>query len=396
MGHIVSFSWLGTVPASKSLFNRLLVCQSYFPDLKIEGRTEADDVVLMKTAVENINNNVRELDCGYAGTVLRFLALRTSRLGGEWFLKGEPELLSRPHDGLFQILGQLSVDWQMETDGLWMHSEGWRIQGDGLHVSMKQSSQFLSGVLLNGWQLEKDLFVAINSRQQSLGYYEMTLNLVRRLGMEVIDDGKELVIRAGARCEVEEVAVEPDMSSAFSLAAVAAVSGDATFQNFPNPSLQPDAGFVEILENMGVIIQRESTGLKVHSSGFLKAVTQDLSDCPDLFPSLAVLCALADGESHLYGAPHLKFKESDRIAKVAELIQPLGRKVEVLDDGIKISGNPRALSEVSPWTFDPSHDHRMAMAAAVLKKAGCSVEILNRQVVSKSFPDFWSAIGEVS
>lgn len=392
----MSFSYLGTVPASKSIYNRLLICQSYFPELQIHGVSPSDDVVLMQKALSDIENGLREIDCGYAGTVLRFLALKVARLGGEWFLKGQPELLRRPHDGLYQILGQLSVDWQMEEDGLWMHSEGWRLQGDGLHVSMKTSSQFLSAVLLNGWNLEDDLYIAINSQPLSAGYYAMTLNLVKALGMDVVGEGKELVLRAGSQCKKSEVSVEPDMSSAFALAAVAAVNGDVSFQNFPDTSLQPDWVFVEVLEKMGVPIRRENSLLKITSVRTLSGIEQDLSSCPDLFPSLAILCGLANGPSRLFGAPHLRFKESDRIAKVVELLGPLGRTLEPTEEGLIISGDRLSPEQVSEWSFHPAKDHRMAMAAAVLKKAGYPIVVQSPEVVSKSFPDFWNVIGEAS
>ncbi len=395
MGDFVSFSYLGTVPASKSLLNRMLVCQSYFPDLVIHGASNADDVVLMKKAIQDIRSGVREIECGYAGTVLRFLALRVARLGGEWFLKARPELLQRPQESLFQILGQLSVDWQLESDGLWMHSEGWQLQGDGLHVSMQKSSQFISAVLLNGWNLSKDLFISVHSCSTSQGYLQMTKKLVQSLGMKLIENDHELVICAGANCHQYEVFVEPDMSSTFALSAVAAVNGNATFQNFPEVSLQPDIEFVKVLRAMGVNITRSGSILKVNSTPSLKGLEYDVSTCPDLFPSLATLCCLAKGDSYLYGAPHLKFKESDRIKKVVELVRPLGRVLEHTDDGLKISGSLTSSKNISQWIFDPAHDHRMAMAAAILIKVGYLVKLLHPEVVTKSFPEFWSAIGEV-
>lgn len=390
----MSFSFVGSIPASKSLFNRFLICQSYCPELKVIGQTEADDVVLMQKALADISTGQNTLNCGLAGTVFRFLALRVARLGGEWHLKAESELLQRPHQGLRQLLGQLSVDEEWTDQGLTLRSDGWRLQGDALHVSMQTSSQFLSSVLLNSWNLEKDLFVVVNSRNLSQGYYQMTLDIVRRLGMAVEENGNEIRIPARSTCLLNEVAVEPDLSSAFALATVGVIDGDVTIRNFPWDSLQPDVAFVDILESMGVTIQRSTNDLRLVPPTKLHGGQWNLSSCPDLFPSLAVLAALAEGESRLYGAPHLRYKESNRIAKVMELLRPLGRDLKELDDGIQISGSVLPADDVVAWTFETSGDHRMAMAAAALLKAGYKVKIQDPHVVSKSFPEFWDVIGE--
>jgi len=192
------------------------------------------------------------------------------------------------------------------------------------------------------------------------------------------------------KVSLKEWRLEPDMSSAFSLAACASVSGSATLLDFPVRSLQPDFSFVDILKTMNVPIQFDNGRLKIQKSSQLQGVAVKLTSSPDLFPVLATLCALAEGESELYGAPQLVHKESDRIGKIVELLKVTGRTVTVMEDGVRVSGDKKIGAAI---TYDPDQDHRLAMAAAVLKLAGLPVEILHPEVVNKSFSGFWQAVG---
>ena len=118
-----------------------------------------------------------------------------------------------------------------------------------------------------------------------------------------------------------------------------------------------------------------------------------MQNCPDLFPVVSALCACIEGTSHLYGALHLAYKESDRIQETAKLLEKFERKVTILKDGLIIEG--RSIStknDPSAFSFNPQEDHRMAMAAGLLKKTGAPIRILNPQVVNKSFPEFWSVV----
>ena len=124
----------------------------------------------------------------------------------------------------------------------------------------------------------------------------------------------------------------------------------------------------------------------------LKGISCDLNSCPDLFPSLAVLCSLSQGESLLYGAPHLKYKESDRIQVTAQLIQKINRAVQIKDDGLFIKESKGIEWSEEKIFFDPQSDHRIAMAAALLIYAGINVQIKNPGCVKKSFPEFWNII----
>jgi 3-phosphoshikimate 1-carboxyvinyltransferase len=384
-------SFLGQVPASKSLCNRALIIQSYFPELEIKGDSSCDDVVLMRKGLAALTQG-RTVDCGDGGTTFRFLALRASRIPGKHLLKGSTRLMSRPQDELLRIFSQLGIQAHLNANVLTIESEGWKPQGDTLHVPSQRSSQFVSAVLLNSWQLPFDLFVAPVGLGLSEGYWRMTQKLSEDLGMKIDRWDQDFRIPAYQFIKQQQLLLEPDMSSAFALAAVAAVSGSVTITGFPQSSLQPDFSFVEILKKMGVPIARlEVELLRINKAPRLRGVAVKLSNSPDLFPVLAALCALSEGESELYGAPQLIFKESNRIEKTKELLRVTGRTVEVLEDGLKISGQLKVSH--TAVAFDPDHDHRLAMAASVLKSAGVPLQISHPEVVNKSYPGFWQAIG---
>lgn len=386
-----AFAFVGRVPASKSMLNRALLIQSYAPSLTLEGDSSCDDVRHMRQALEDLHQG-REIFVGSAGTVLRFMAFRASRVPGRHVLKGEPRLFARPQAELTRVLGQLGVQASLFEDRLEIEGDGWKLHGDTLLVPSDRSSQFATGVLLNAWDLPFDLYVSLGQGKVSEGYWRMSVQMAQAVGMRLDFWDADFRVPRDQKATAETLTSEIDMSSAFALAAIAAVSGTASLLDFPESSLQPDSVFVPILKSMGVPISRSGRTLKVDRASRLTGVAVNLGNAPDLFPVLAILAALSEGESDLYGAPQLAHKESNRLQHMATWIERLGRQVEVRHDGLKIKG----LEPIRPGAevlFDSDQDHRLAFAAAVLKAAGFPVRLNDASVVTKSFPEFWSVAG---
>jgi 3-phosphoshikimate 1-carboxyvinyltransferase len=280
------------------------------------------------------------------------------------------------------------------SPGLVIHGpESWRTDRP-LTIDRGLSSQFASGVLLSAWELEAPLTVRFTGEAVSEGYFSMTRELVRRAGLTVEESVDAVTVPPGQKVRPDTYRAEIDLSSAFALAAAAAVAGEANITPFPESSLQPDRVFVDILRAMGVPVERAGSTLRVRRAARLESIEWCLRDSPDLFPVLGVLCSLAEGRSRLFGAPHLGLKESNRIARTVELISALGRTVEERPDGLIVHGQGLDRVHDRPFPFDPDHDHRLAMAAGVARKAGFAVEVSEPDVVNKSFPSFWSTIGE--
>lgn len=379
------------IPSSKSSYNRALIIQSFNSAIQLQGESACDDVLKMKAAIKDLELGKTTFDCGEAGTVLRFLTFRIARKSGTFLLTGKPRLFKRPQQELVKILEQLKVKAEWSETGIKLESQGWVYDQKPIQVSAKDSSQFLSGLLLNSWDLPKPLSIEISKEKVSESYFMLTLHILKAFGLRYEQTGSHLIVPAHQKPKTQNYIVESDLSSAFAVAALAAVSGSARMKLFPFEALQPDLVFTQILLKMGVACFKEGTDLVIKKANHLKAVAIDLKESPDLFPVLSALASCAQGESHFFGAPHLRFKETDRIAEVITVLKNLQVPCEGLDDGAKISGVDGAFIQAhktNKITLDAKDDHRLVMMGAVLNAIGFNVQVLNTHSVHKSFPEF--------
>lgn len=381
------FEFKGELSASKSLLNRALILKTYATDLEIIGDSESRDVQYLKAALKS---SATEFQVGEGGTTLRFLALYLSRKPGQWKITGSSRLFSRPMKGLTDLLTQLGVSYQVHDQYLEIQSEGWKIP-EIVNVDVSESSQFASALILNSWHLPQKLDIQFSQKKVSDGYLEMTLKLVKQAGLEFeIRKDQNISIFPEQKIKASEITIEPDLSSAFVVAALAAVRGRCEILNFPNPSLQPDQMFIELFRKMNVPIKLEKNSLIISRAESMNAIRVSLNSAPDLFPVLCVLLSRAHGVSEIYDTPQLVHKESNRLQKTSALLTLMKVGHQVLESGIKISGPTNHHHEF--FEFDSDHDHRLAFAAAVAKAMGYRIKITHPEVVDKSFPGFWNLI----
>ena len=371
--------------------NRALIAQSFEPRLKLLGSSACDDVRYLQKSLQKLKT-AKVFECGDGGTTLRFLAFRVSRLRGTFLLKASASLLKRPQLEIRNILNQLGVEVRFQKNGVKIISEGWKPSSASLVVNAEDSSQFVSALCLNAWNLDFDLKIKIKGKIISESYFTMTKEMLKTLGMKLRVKSESIVIPQQQKIRQRHFRVESDLSSAFSVAAFAAMGGTAVFQQFPENSLQPDKVFINIFKKMKILVIIKQQWRKIEGTLELKPVIFNLQNAPDLFPVLSVLCAFADGESTLFGAPQLIKKESNRIAKTVELLTKAGFACRARNDGITIRGGG-SVSTSKAFVFDPAHDHRLAMAAALLKSRGFKIKIKHPEVVNKSFPEFWKCVG---
>lgn len=397
------FAFAGPLPPSKSLLIRLLLLRLYEPRIELPILSACHDVIAMQGACRALQapDSPRIVDCGEAGLVLRLLLGYASRRGGDTLLTGSPRLIERPHETLLAILrtlgSQVELAQRASGPALRVRSQGWRPVAEPLPLAFGLSSQFASSLLLNAWQLPFALRLDVGEAPISAGYLEMSIDVAQKLGMDVRRESPSiLLIPPHQQITPAASSAEADVSSAFAVAALAAVAGTAHITNFPQHSLQPDREFIPILGRMGVPIELREDGLHVSRAEHLRPIDVNIGGSPDLVPVLSVLCSLADGKSRLHGAPHLRGKESDRVATTAALLAALGRDCTPLSDGLEISGQPFSAADQSrPCTFDAGSDHRLVMAAAVARHAGFPLAIRGLDAVRKSFPEFL-AIADLS
>jgi len=279
----------------------------------------------------------------------------------------------------------------MSSEGLKIKSVGWKVMGDALHLQAKLSSQFASAVFLNAWDYPLDLFITVPQSMASMSYFKMTLNLLSGLGMSIYSNKTEFHIPKNQKLLVESYISEADMSSSFAIAAAAIINGFARLNAFSESSIQPDTYFLYILDKMNINYEINDSNVVFKKQVGYKSIEVSLKDCPDLFPVLSVLCAFAEGESHLYGAKHLVHKESNRIQSTYELLSAAGVNAKKSDDGLFIEGNPSLVP--NSFSFDAKQDHRIAMAAALFMLKGFDIELSGKESVNKSFPEFWDIVG---
>ena len=154
---------------------------------------------------------------------------------------------------------------------------------------------------------------------------------------------------------------------------------------------------LDILRDMGARIDIEPDAVTVHPSE-LRGVVADMSRCPDLVPTVAVVAAHASGPTRLRNAAHLRIKECDRIAVPAQELSKVGVRCDEHDDGLTIHGDPALASRLHSLdgiAFSAHGDHRIAMSLALLELRGGRLTLDDPSCVSKSFPNFWECWGQV-
>lgn len=406
----------GTVmlPGSKSLTNRALVLAALSDTPSVVRRAlRSRDTELMAGALRALGVGVdtgaddwsvipadlqgpAEVDCGLAGTVMRFLPPLAALATGNVAFDGDPHARTRPMGEMLLALRQLGVDVDDESRG----SLPFTIRGRGaaaggvVTIDASQSSQFVSGLLLAGARYDAGVDVRhVGKPVPSLPHIEMTIASLRQHGVEVLDDEPNRWVVLPGQVQGVDVSVEPDLSNAAPfLAAAAATGGTVVVPGWPEGTTQAGDALREILTLMGADVSRDGDGIRVTGAGTLRGVDLDLHDVGELTPVVAALAALADRPSILRGIAHIRGHETDRLAALAGELNALGGDAVEREDGLEIRP-----TKLHGGTFRTYADHRMVHAAAVLGLAVPGVVVEDVGTTAKTFPGFpaaWSALVE--
>jgi 3-phosphoshikimate 1-carboxyvinyltransferase len=332
---------------------------------------------------------IRTLVLGNSGTSLRLLLSTAALGGGEKVLTGSPRLQKRPVGELVRALKGLGVKKITARQGdfppVHIRSDG--ITGGLVRLTGRESSQYLSSLLLAAPYASTEVEIEVEQTPVSGPYVDLTLEVMKRFGVEVQrDDYRFFRVPAGRPYQPVHFPVEGDASSASYFWAAAAVSGGtvATENIWPLTSGQGDLAFLEILEKMGCSVKKEARRVIVQGSD-PAGLEADMSRMPDLVPTLAAVALFARGKTIIRNVPHLRYKESDRLHALWEEWTRLGARIEELPDGLIIEGR----APLQGALCDPHDDHRLAMSLAVVGLRVPGIEIQDEHCVAKSFPGFW-------
>lgn len=392
------------LPGSKSLTNRALVLAAIADRPSVVRRAlHSRDTSLMAAALAALGAAIdtsgpdwtvtpgtldgdAEIDCGLAGTVMRFVPPLAGLSSGRIRFDGDPHMRTRPVAPMLSALISLGVDIEPPATTLPFTVAGTgSVRGGEVVIDASTSSQFVSALLLSGARYDLGVDVRhLGSPMPSLPHIEMTVAMLRERGVIVTDDRPERwTVQPGAVGAADQV-IEPDLSNAAPFLALALVAGGTVVvRDWPDRTTQPGAALVEILGAMGAEVTVDQDGLCIRGTGAIHGVDLDLRDLGELTPAIAALCALADSPSQLRGISHIRGHETDRISALAVELSGLGSAITEHPDGLSIT--PAALHGGRWRTYA---DHRMAHAGVILGAAIPGVLVENIATTSKTFPDF--------
>jgi 3-phosphoshikimate 1-carboxyvinyltransferase len=419
-----------TIPSSKSMTIRALMCatlskgESEILNPLLSDDTGAAADLLMKIGVKiakekdvwrvtggRLRVPAEDLNCGESATTMRFMTAILALVPGEHKLVGGPMLTKRPVKPLVEALKKLGV--KGVTAGKTtppVTITGGTFVGGTTDIPGNVSSQFISALLLLAPFAKTDVTIKLTTPLTSKPYILMTIWCLKKFGITVRTAVDRFVIKR-QRYQPTRLKVEGDWSSASYFLALGAISEDGVqIENLNTASLQGDRVMLDYLRTMGARVRVNGDSLTV-SRDRLRAINANLADCIDLLPAMAVLAALAEGDSVFVGIDRARIKESNRVTSVKEGLIKLGIDVVETEEQLTITGiktkkdtddgsqenikeeTPQDTPEKKDAVVIKSYgDHRIAMAFGVLGAALGGITIDGAECVAKTFPDFWEAL----
>ena len=350
-------------------------------------KCDVDKIIIESNgfSAENISEN-KLISCGESGLSFRMFAPIVALSSGTVTLTGSGSLLSRPMNFFDEVFPQLKIRIESNKGVLPLHITG-PLQPINITIDGSLSSQFLTGLLFAfGAAAKEEVTINVNDLK-SRPYIDLTLDVMRRFGYNIINKNyRQFLIKPKSDIKnVVEYTVEGDWSSASFLLVAGAVSGTVKVTGLDETSAQADKAILSALISCGAVIKKNENFIEVCKVD-LKSFKFDATDCPDLFPPLAVLAAYCTGTSIITGTHRLVAKESNRAGTLKEIFGKMGIEILLLKDEMHITGG-----KIKSAVVSSHHDHRIAMAAAIagLGASGL-IEIENAESINKSYPQFYN------
>lgn len=394
------------IPPSKSFCHRAVIAASLS-----EGVSNLENIIFSDDIIATIENMIKlgarvervgksglkvqgsfpkelkneELDCKESGSTLRFLIPISILSSSKVKFVGQGKLISRPLHPYYRIFNEQNIKYSTSNGDLPLEIDG-RLNSGEFEVAGNISSQFVTGLLFSLPLLEGDSKIKVIGDLESKGYVDLTIDILNRFGIEIINkDYKEFIIAGSQKYKAIDHRVEGDFSQA-AFWQVAGILGEKVTSSDLNPaSLQGDKAIVSLIEKMGGDLSLVGDDFVTKDSA-TSGIRVDVSEFPDIVPILTVLAALSEGKTEIVNAGRLRIKESDRLRAISTELNKLGGDVKEVGDSLVINGKKSLKGgEVDSWK-----DHRIAMALAIAS-IRCTEEVIitNSDAVTKSYPHFW-------
>ena len=379
------------ISGSKSESNRLLILKHIFKNINIENISNSDDTKVLESFLNKESNFI---DVHHAGTAMRFLTAYLSIKNNNSFqITGSQRMRNRPIKILVEALNELGADIKYLNKSGYppLDISGKTLEGGEISLSSEVSSQYITALMLIASSLKKGLIINLEGSVTSKPYIEMTSSILNRVGVRCEFVGNKILIQSTKSINKSIQKVESDWSSLSYFYSIVALSKGSKLKigSYNINSIQGDKKLINIYSKLGVetVFENDIISINnINSSDSLGSLELNLSDTPDIAQTIAVTCFGLGLSCDLYGLHTLKIKETDRLEAMKIELTKLGGVVDITKDSFHLKKVVEIKSNVTIETYN---DHRMAMAFAPL--AICKpISINNPDVVSKSFPDFWT------
>lgn len=347
-------------------------------------QTERGRIVSQGT--EKLASSPKPIDCGESGATLRFLTAIAGTSPTRTTLRASERLAKRPLKPLLKAMEMLGASTMMSEnkEGSEVKIQG-PLKGGETWIQGDISSQFISGLLFAAPLAATDVTIHVKGRLESRPYVDMSLDVLKRHGISIDVNDNEFHIPAPQRYTGAFHDVPGDFSSSAFIIAGAGISGEGVTISGLNPkSLEPDAVFLKVIDQIGLEVRNEGQTLEVKGS-ILEPFEFNAMNNPDLVPPLEVLGCFVKGISEIRGVKRLRYKETNRLQTIPTELGKMGARIRVNGDVVKIRGGGMVGCEL-----DSKHDHRVAMSCAIASiGARGDSSIHNAEAVSKSYPEFF-------
>lgn len=417
------------VPGSKSITNRaLLISALANGTTKLSNALFSDDSKYFAQALQTLGFDVKldeanhemtvvglggkipakkaELFIGNAGTAARFLSAFLTLGNGEYIVDGDARMRERPIGDLIASLTQLGANITTINDRAQTVKTAVSSQRSEIYLPIKIianqltggktkiagdiSSQFLSALLMIAPYAQSEIEITLSTELNSKPYVDMTIEVMKEFGVEIERDTySRFTIRSSQYLPITNYPVESDASAAsYFFAAPAICGGTVKVENISRKSLQGDIKFLDVLTQMGCLVEEKDNSVLVTCHSSLKGIDINMRDIPDTAQTLAAVAPFADTPTRIRGIASARVKETDRVSATCVELKRLGVQVEEHQDGMTIY----PCKTFQPANIQTYNDHRMAMAFSLIGLRFDGVTIENPHCVSKTFPNYFEAL----